>query len=183
MKKLLVIVDMQKDFIDGSLANKDAKAIVPGICDLIKEWEGDIVCTLDTHVDDYLESQEGKHLPVEHCIYQKEGWLLDANIRKAISEKNKPGEAWFINKPTFGSVVLGSFCEDEDKEYDEVIFVGTCTDICVVSNVLLFKAFNPETPLAVYADLCAGLTPEKHEAALNVMQSCQVDIRYYTEGK
>lgn len=182
MKKLLVIVDMQKDFIDGSLANPAAKAIVPGICDLIKNWDGDIVCTLDTHNDDYLKTQEGKNLRVEHCIYQKEGWLLDDDIRKAIYQFDK-NISWFIEKPTFGSLVLGDLCADEDVEYDEVIFVGTCTDICVISNVLLFKAFNPETPLVVYADLCAGLTPEKHAAALNVMESCQVDIRYYTEGK
>ena len=177
MNKLLVIVDMQKDFIDGSLANKDAKAIVPDICDLIKEWDGDIICTQDTHYDDYLNTQEGKKLPVPHCILQTEGWLVDSEIRKALA--NKPVE--YLAKETFGSYALAERINQED--YDEVVFVGTCTDICVVSNVLTVKALNSETPLAVYADLCAGLTPEKHEAALNVMASCQVDIRYYTEGK
>ena len=177
MNKLLVIVDMQKDFIDGSLANKDAKAIVPDICDLIKEWDGDIICTQDTHYDDYLNTQEGKKLPVPHCILQTEGWLVDSEIRKALANKSVE----YLAKETFGSYALAERINQED--YDEVVFVGTCTDICVVSNVLTVKAFNPETPLAVYADLCAGLTPEKHEAALNVMASCQVDIRYYTEGK
>lgn len=178
MKKLLVIVDMQKDFIDGSLANKDAKAIVPNLCEFIKEWDGDIVCTQDTHRDDYLNTQEGRKLPVKHCIILTEGWLIDKDIREALVGKDFDT----IEKKTFGSEYLAGgygFC----REYDEVVFVGTCTDICVISNVLAYKASHPETPLAVYADLCAGLTPEKHEAALKVMESCQVDIRYYTEGK
>lgn len=178
MKRLLVIVDMQKDFIDGSLANKDAKAIVPDLCEFIKEWDGDIVCTQDTHSDDYLNTQEGKNLPIKHCINLTEGWLIDKDIREALVGRDFDT----IEKKTFGSEYLAEgygFC----RKYDEVVFVGTCTDICVISNVLTYKAFHPETPLVVYADLCAGLTPEKHEAALNVMQSCQVDIRYYTEGK
>ena len=178
MEKLLVIVDMQKDFIDGSLANKDAKAIVPDLCKFIKEWDGEIVCTQDTHNDNYLETQEGKKLPVKHCINLTEGWLIDKDIREALVGKNFDT----VEKETFGSSYLAksyAFAPD----YDEVVFVGTCTDICVISNVLTYKAFHPEIPLVVYADLCAGLTPEKHEAALEVMKSCQVDIRYYTEGK
>ena len=177
MNKLLVIIDMQKDFIDGSLANKDAKAIVPDICDLIREWDGEIVCTQDTHDDNYLDTQEGKKLPVKHCINLSEGWLIDKDIREALVGKDFDT----IEKKTFGSEYLADgygFCR-----YDEVVFVGTCTDICVISNVLTYKTFHPETSLVGYADLCAGLTPEKHEAALKVMESCQVDIRYYTEGK
>lgn len=177
MNKLLVIVDMQKDFIDGSLANKDAKAIVPDLCEFIKEWDGEITCTLDTHHDDYLNTQEGKNLPIPHCIKLTEGWLIDKDIRKALVGR----DVNIIEKETFGSCDLADRVSWED--YDEVVFVGTCTDICVISNVLAYKAFHPETPLVVYADLCAGLTPEKHAAALNVMASCQVDIRYYTEGK
>lgn len=175
MKRLLVIVDMQNDFIDGSLANKDAEAIVPGICKLIKEWDGDIVCTLDTHLDNYLDTFEGTHLPIKHCIKQTKGWLLNKDIREALVGKKFD----YLEKETFGSDLLGLIYND----YDEVAFVGTCTDICVISNVLIYKARSSKTPITVFADLCAGLTPEKHEAALNVMESCQVDIRYYTEGK
>jgi len=177
MNKLLVIVDMQKDFIDGSLANKDAKAIVPDLCKFIKEWDGDITCTLDTHHDDYLDTQEGKNLPIKHCIKLTEGWLIDKDIREALAGR----DVNIIEKETFGSWDLAD--RINWKGYDEVVFVGTCTDICVISNVLTVKAINRETPLVVYADLCAGLTPEKHEAALEVMKSCQVDVRYYTEGK
>lgn len=173
MSKLLVIVDMQKDFIDGSLANKDAKAIVPGICDLIKEWDDEIICTQDTHYDNYLDTQEGKNLPVKHCIFQTEGWLVDSEIRKALTNKSVE----YLAKETFGSYALADRITWHG--YDEVVFVGTCTDICVISNVLTVKALNRETPLTVYADLCAGLTKEKHEAALEVMKSCQVDIREY----
>ena len=174
MKRLLVIVDMQKDFIDGSLANEDAKAIVPDLCKFIKEWDGDIVCTQDTHEDDYLDTQEGKNLPIPHCIFQTEGWLIDKDIREALVGKNFDT----IEKNTFGSEYLAEgygYC----RKYDEIVFVGTCTDICVISNVLTYKAFHPETPLVVYADLCAGLTKEKHEAALEVMRSCQVNVLNY----
>ena len=177
-EKLLVIVDMQNDFITGSLANKDAEAIVPDICKLIKEWKGDIICTQDTHEDNYLASAEGEKLPVKHCIRQTNGWLVCPEIREALSEKRN---VVYLAKDTFGSRSLVNHIQYEN--YDEIVFVGTCTDICVISNVLTVKTYNPETPITVYADLCAGVTKEKHEAALKVMDSCQIDIKYFTEGK
>ena len=171
MKKLLVIVDMQNDFITGSLANKDAEAIIPAMCNLIKKWDGDIVCTLDTHQENYLETEEGKNLPVKHCIKQTAGWLLNSEIHASLFNKKFD----YLEKENFGSDMLGS----KYTGYDEVVFVGTCTDICVISNVLAYKAKNPETLIAVFADLCAGLTREKHNAALEVMRSCQVNIMCY----
>ena len=180
-KKIVVVVDMQKDFIDGALGSAEAVKIVDRCAEKIKaaKANGDtVIFTRDTHGDDYLDTQEGHNLKVPHCINLTEGWLIDKDIRQALVGKDFDT----IEKKTFGSEYLADgygFC----RKYDEVVFVGTCTDICVISNVLTYKAFHPEIPLVVYADLCAGLTPEKHEAALNVMQSCQVDIRYYTEGK
>ena len=176
MKKLLVIVDMQNDFITGSLANKYAEAIVPNICKLIKEWDGDIICTQDTHYDNYLETFEGKHLPIKHCLYLEAGWAINESIGKALAAK-KTTDIRYLEKSTFGSLNLGT--QFAGKAYDEVIFVGTCTDICVISNVLIYKVFNPTVQLTVYSDLCAGLTKEKHEAALEVMKSCQVNVCTY----
>ncbi len=172
--KLLVIVDMQNDFIDGSLANDDAKAIVPGICDYIHNFEGSIVCTFDTHSLNYLKSTEGQYLPVEHCIKGTPGWNLNADIMQAIRERNLP--TGFIEKTTFGYLDWGNLGLDTEVGVDEIYMVGTCTDICVISNALILKAAYPDVKIKVISSLCAGLTKEKHEAALEVMKSCQVEV-------
>ena len=175
MSKILVIVDMQNDFVTGSLGSKDAQAIVPNIVDLIENGGYDGICvTLDTHKDDYLKTPEGKKLPVPHCIEYTEGWLIQPDIRKALE---KAEYVRYIQKPTFGSTTLCSDIIGWRKSEDIVDFVGVCTDICVVSNVLMAKAFTPYTQIRVIADACAGTSPEAHQAALKVMQSCQIDIK------
>ena len=170
MDKLLIIVDMQKDFIDGALANPAAQAIVPSIVDFVKTWEGKIGVTFDTHQKNYMETQEGKNLPVPHCIINTTGHALDDEIEAAIHNK----VTYSIMKPTFGYDGWRQY--GLDKHFDEVVLVGTCTDICVISNALAIKAACPETKVTVIADLCAGLSTEKHEAALEVMRSCQVNV-------
>ena len=170
MDKLLIIVDMQNDFIDGALANPAAQAIVPRIVDFAKNWTGEIGITYDTHKENYLDTQEGKNLPVAHCIINTDGHKLNAQIAEVISNKI----SYTVMKPAFGFAGWGRY--GLDKHFDEVILVGTCTDICVVSNVLAIKAAYPELKVSVIADLCAGLTPEKHNAAIEVMKSCQVNI-------
>ena len=166
--KLLVIVDMQNDFIDGSLSNPAAQAIVPGIVELLKSWNGDIIATRDTHQDNYLKTQEGKNLPIKHCIEYTEGWEINSDILMAMPMSRSS----IVDKPTFGSLGWITCAND----YDEIYLCGTCTDICVVSNALIIKACAPETKVKVFGNLCAGLTKEKHEAALEVMRSCQVEI-------
>ena len=170
MNKLLIIIDMQNDFIDGALANPAAQAIVPKIVDFVKAWEGEIGVTLDTHHENYLETQEGKNLPVPHCIINTHGHELNEQINAVIHDK----VACKIMKPTFG--YDGWQYYEFEKHFDEIVLVGTCTDICVISNALVLKATFPEIKITVIADLCAGLSPEKHNAALEVMRSCQVNV-------
>ena len=170
MDKLLVIVDMQNDFINGTLANPAAQAIVPGIVDFVKTWEGKIGITLDTHQENYLETQEGKNLPVPHCITNTPGHELNSQIAEVLENKVN----YTIKKPTFGFNGWQQY--GLDKHFDEIVLVGTCTDICVISNALAIKAACPETVVTVIADLCAGLSPEKHNAALEVMRSWQVNL-------
>lgn len=169
MRKLLVVVDMQKDFIDGSLGTKEAEAIVPKVKKKIEEYQtaGDeVIFTLDTHEENYLDTQEGKKLPVVHCVRGTDGWELDQSL------KDFPGKRF--EKNTFGSAVVGEYVKEKDYESIEVI--GLCTDICVISNALLIKAFLPETPILVDAACCAGVTPESHENALNAMGMCHIDV-------
>jgi len=176
--KILVVVDMQKDFVTGSLANKDAEKIVPGIVKKIEDYKEKgypIVCTLDSHTQGYLETQEGENLPVEHCIFQSDGWRLVEEIETAI--KGYPRLKDHV-KNTFGSMALPQTVLEFLKVGvpAEIEICGTCTDICVISNALILKAAFPEVKVSVLANLCAGLTPEKHEHALDVMASCQVGI-------
>ena len=176
MRKLLVIVDMQNDFVTGSLANPDAEKIVPGIVELIKNWDGNIAFTMDTHDSNYLNSQEGKKLPIEHCIIDTEGFKRVKDIRDALEafdDLSKTNVCSFC-KETFGSIKLGYYIED--SKYDEIYFCGTCTDICVISNAIICKSFDPEARIIVLKDLCAGTTPENHENALKAMKQCQIDI-------
>lgn len=171
MDKLLVIIDMQNDFIDGALANPAAQEIVPGIAAFAKIWHGKIGITLDTHQENYLETQEGKKLPVPHCVINTSGHELNSQIAEVINNKI----SYTIMKPTFG---FNNWQQYElDKHFNEVVLVGTCTDICVVSNALAIKAACPEMEVTVIAGLCAGLSVEKHEAALEVMRSCQINIK------
>lgn len=168
MDKLLVVVDMQKDFIDGALGTAEAQKIVSFVIDEIKSFDGDVVFTFDTHSSIYLETQEGKNLPVEHCIKGTDGWNLDKSIEPfAIGKK-------CFEKPTFGSVELAEFAASGD--YTDITLIGLCTDICVISNAMLLKAFLPEVKISVKASCCAGVTPESHENALSAMKMCQIGI-------
>lgn len=169
MKKFLVVVDMQNDFIDGSLGTEEAVAIVPNVVKKIKEWDGDIAVTFDTHNSNYLNTNEGKHLPVAHCIKYTHGWLLNEDVFNSCSDKY-----YAFDKRTFGSIELARAVKD--SQYDYVELVGLCTDICVVSNALLIKAFCPEIDICVDASCCAGVTPETHKAALTTMKMCQIDV-------
>lgn len=171
--KTLVIVDMQVDFISGSLANPAAAAIVEPMVEYIKAWDGaQIICTRDTHFANYFETQEGKNLPIKHCVAGKAGWEIHDDLFEAI--RTKTCDWSIVDKYSFGDI------ETLDGELDayvnEIYICGTCTDICVVSVALNLKARYPEVKIYCIADLCAGLTPEKHDAALAVMQSCQIEV-------
>ncbi|MBE5845000.1 MAG: cysteine hydrolase [Butyrivibrio sp.] len=172
MRKVLVVIDMQNDFIDGSLGTKEAEAIVPNVVEKIKGYKTeDIFATRDTHQANYMETQEGKNLPVEHCIEGTKGWEINDEVAKAL------GAATIIDKPTFGSTILADTMKKlYEKEDLEIEMVGLCTDICVVSNALMLKAVMPEVKISVDANCCAGVTPEKHNAALETMRSCQIYI-------
>ncbi len=169
--KLLIVVDMQKDFIDGTLGTPEAVEIVPRVKEkLLSRPREAVYATMDTHGEDYLRTQEGRLLPAAHCIRGSEGWALHPDIAPLIPEEH------IFEKPCFGSVKLAEAVAAL-PEIEEIELVGLCTDICVVSNALLLKAFLPETPIAVDASCCAGVTPEKHLAALETLRSCQVDVR------
>lgn len=176
MEHILVVIDMQNDFIDGSLGTKEAQEIVDRAAEKIRGFKGSIYGTLDTHTEDYLNTQEGKSLPVPHCILGEEGWALHPDIMDAISD-TEAEVMDFCRKDTFGSIEL---CELLKQRYEgkeaEIEFLGLCTDICVISNVLMVKAALSESKLIVHAGLCAGVTPESHENALNALKMCQVDI-------
>ena len=173
MKKFLIVVDMQKDFVDGALGTKEAEAIVPAVAEYIRGFDGQIFATLDTHYENYAETAEGRKLPVSHCIKGTEGWLLDKTVAAALEEKGYTP----VEKNTFGSVELPGLIEKAaDGEAFETVVLGLCTDICVVSNALLIKASFPEAPIAVVESCCAGVTPQAHEAAIATMRSCQIDV-------
>ena len=166
---ILVVVDMQNDFIGGPLGRKEAEAVVPAGAARIKRAKADgdeILFTRDTHGDDYPASAEGKKLPVAHCLRGTYGWQIDGRLDAA--------GAKILDKPAFGSVALGEYVRSGG--YGEIELVGVCTDICVISNALLVKAFSPETRVAVRRDCCAGVTPESHENALRAMAVCQIEI-------
>ncbi|MBE7012069.1 MAG: cysteine hydrolase [Ruminococcaceae bacterium] len=173
MKKVLIVVDMQKDFVDGALGTNEAVAIVDNAVKKIEGFEGDIIVTYDTHAENYLETQEGKNLPVPHCIKGTEGWRLDAKVRAAVDKK----EYKAIEKPTFGSTELTEYIKASyNPDEIEIELIGLCTDICVVSNALLIKANFLETKVSVDSSCCAGVTPESHNAALTTMKMCQIEI-------
>lgn len=169
MKKVLVVVDMQNDFVYGSLGTVEGKEIVANVLEKVKdakEEETDLVFTRDTHRDNYLETQEGKHLPVVHCIKDSEGWQIIECLR--------PYAEKIIDKPSFGSMELAQLVTE--KGYDDIELIGLCTDICVVSNALLLKVAMPEARIRVDASCCAGVSEETHQAALKTMETCQVEV-------
>ena len=163
--KTLIVIDMQNDFIDGSLGTAEAVAIVDNVKAKIKEYvdRGDqIIFTRDTHQEDYMETNEGKHLPVVHCIEGTDGWQIRDDLYVEGAE--------IINKPSFG------YTGWNDYSFEEVELIGLCTDICVVSNALIIKALFPEIKVSVDSSCCAGVTPESHDAALKTMQMCQIEV-------
>ena len=174
MKQFLVVVDMQKDFVDGALGTPEAVAIVPRVVRRIAGFEGEIFVTFDTHTEDYMNTAEGRKLPVSHCIRGTAGWQLDTQVASALE-----GKRWTaVEKPTFGSTLLPELLRRAaGGEAFSVLLLGLCTDICVVSNALLLKAHFPELPIAVDASCCAGVSPATHEAALVTMRCCQIDVQ------
>lgn len=171
--KALIVVDMQNDFIDGALGTKEAQLIVPRVAEKIRGFQGAVIYTRDTHFDNYLETQEGRKLPVVHCIKGTEGHQLQKDILKACEEKQAAG----IDKLTFGSRELPEFLQKTWPDgLESIELVGLCTDICVISNAMLLKAFFLETPVMVDAFCCAGVTPESHKNALEAMKMCQINV-------
>ena len=172
MRKILIVIDMQNDFIDAALGTKEAAAIVEAVKEKILSYPAaDVFATMDTHTENYMETQEGKYLPVPHCIKGSEGWQIRPDIAGLLTG------AKIYEKPTFGSTALAADLKEmSEKEEIELELIGHCTDICVVSNALLMKATMPEVKITVDASCCAGVTPEKHLAALETMRSCQVQV-------
>ncbi len=171
MQNILVVVDMQNDFVTGALGSREAEGIVEPIREKILSFDGRIIFTRDTHDGNYLQGEEGKNLPVPHCIKNTEGWEIVQplkNLRNAL----------YIDKPSFGSTVLGEVLRslDRSEKISSVTLVGLCTDICVISNALLVKAFLPDTHVAVDASLTRGVTAESHRTALAAMKCCQIEI-------
>ena len=171
MRKALVVVDMQNDFIDGALGTTEAQEMLPRLVEKLTAEQAAgtvLIFTMDTHDADYLQTQEGQKLPVEHCIRGTAGWQIADALQPFVREA-----AAILEKPTFGATALPAALAD----YDEIELVGLCTDICVISNALLLKAFYPEKPISVDASCCAGVTPESHANALVAMRMCQVEVR------
>ena len=174
-KKLLVVVDMQNDFITGSLGSDAAQDIVSNVAEKIQAWDGDIILTLDTHGDDYEETLEGILLPVRHCIDGDFGHDVDINVVIALHQYESKGKrARYVKKYTFGSTALPEIIRNEG--YDVIHIVGLCTDICVVSNALILKAHYPNAAISVDASCCAGTNKEAHDAALTTMESCHITV-------
>jgi len=177
--KILVVVDMQNDFVDGSLGTQEAVAIVPRVAEKIDSFDGMVTVTYDTHTPDYLTTQEGRNLPVLHCVEHSAGWQLTPPVEEALhryaQRTGRPAEVF--PKPTFGSVELAARVKALGGEnIEEIILIGLCTDICVISNALLLKAFLPEVSITVDAACCAGVTPESHQNALAAMRMCQINV-------
>lgn len=171
MQNILIVVDMQNDFIDGALGTAEAVQIVPKVASKIKNFQGKVIFTRDTHEENYMETQEGSKLPVPHCIRGTKGW----EIREELEEL-RTGEA--VDKVTFGSKELGSMLAEMNEEdaIESITLIGLCTDICVISNAILIKAHLPEVRMIVDAECCAGVTPESHQNALAAMKMCQIEI-------
>lgn len=171
MQDILIVVDMQNDFIDGALGTAEAVAIVPKVTDKIRNFNGMVLFTRDTHDENYMDTQEGRNLPVPHCIKGTEGWQISPVLQEFCREEP-------IDKVTFGSEALSSILKkiNEENPIGSITLIGLCTDICVISNALLVKAFLPEIPIIVDASCCAGVTPKSHQNALAAMKMCQIKI-------
>lgn len=169
--KVLVVVDMQNDFIDGALGTKEAREILPRVVEKVRGFCGKVVFTRDTHGENYLQTQEGRRLPVEHCIRGSYGWEIHDELKPFCKEKP-------MDKVTFGSAELGQQMAkwNQQEKIESIELAGLCTDICVISNAMILKAFLPETEIMVDSKCCAGVTPESHERALKSMETCQISI-------
>ena len=173
--ELLIVVDMQNDFIDGSLSTAQSKEILPAVIKKVSEFKGDIIFTRDTHGKNYPDTSEGKKLPVIHCIKGTAGWQINQSL-DCIRENKK---CKVIDKPTFGSISLYLYIEKliaDGADIDKITLIGLCTDICVISNAILLKSAFPEIPIEVDSSCCAGVSPESHVRALEAMKMCQIDI-------
>ena len=175
MRRLLVVVDCQKDFIDGALGFEGADKIIPGIIARIEEYKAagdEIVYTLDTHTEEYMNTQEGRNLPVPHCIKGSDGWQIIGALSQLVDNPV------ILDKETFGSRDLGKLVAEKlaEGDYDGIELFGLCTDICVISNALLIKAFCPDIPIYVDASCSAGVTPDSHDTALKAMETCQIHV-------
>ena len=177
MKRVLIVVDMQTDFVDGALGTPEAVAILENVTAKIKAYahdpDGVIFVTYDTHAEDYMTTSEGKHLPVPHCIKGTAGWELHPTVAAALEDVTYTS----VEKPTFGSVALPALVKEAAAGDFTVELIGICTDICVVSNTLLLKASFPEISISVDASCCAGVTPDTHRAALTTMGMCQIEVK------
>ena len=174
-KRVLVVVDMQKDFVDGSLGSKEAVSIVPAVVKKARDFDGTVLFTRDTHGEDYMQTNEGKHLPVPHCIKGTDGWQICSALTDGLfAEKDYT----VVDKPSFGytgwrEVIAAQEADGSDLQIE---LIGVCTDICVISNAMTIKAFNPEVEISVDAGCCAGVTPQSHKTALDAMKGCQIRI-------
>lgn len=166
--KFLIVVDMQVDFITGSLGSKAAEAIVPNVLDKIKTFDGKVIFTRDTHFEDYMQTQEGKKLPVEHCIKDTDGWQ--------ICDELKPYADEIVDKITFGSTSLPEIIKNHTLDIEEIELCGLCTDICVISNAMILKAAFPEVKITVDSTACAGVSESSHNTALDAMKAVQIEI-------
>jgi nicotinamidase-related amidase len=171
MRKILLVVDMQNDFIDGALGSEEAASIVPGVAKKISEFSGEIIFTRDTHFENYLSTAEGKKLPVKHCIKDSGGWQISSALPI-------PQGARIMDKETFACAELAELLKREngDSPISEIEIVGLCTDICVISNAFLLKAYLPECEITVNSALCRGVTPQSHVNALAAMSACQINV-------
>ena len=169
-RQILAVIDMQNDFIDGALGTKEAVSIVDKVADYIRNFDGEVVYTRDTHFEGYMDTQEGRRLPVPHCIKGTKGWEI-CDALKALQNK----DTRIFDKQTFGSTELAEYLKTV-SDLDTVVLVGLCTDICVISNAMVIKAYMPEVEIKVVENCCAGVTPESHANALKARQMCQVNI-------
>ncbi len=167
--KYLIVVDMQVDFISGSLGSEMAQNIVQNVVSKVKDFNGKVIFTRDTHFDDYMQTLEGKNLPVEHCIKDTKGWQ--------ICDELKPFAKFVLDKITFGSVDLPNYIKQDGEKIEEIELCGLCTDICVISNAMILKANFPEVKISVDSSCCAGVTEDSHNIALNAMKSVQIEIK------
>lgn len=173
MKRLLVVVDMQNDFINGSLGTAEATGIVERVVGEIKSFDGDVIYTKDTHTAEYLKTHEGRQLPVQHCLKGTDGWRLHPDIEKLFLDRQCVG----FEKCGFGARDLPAWiAETYPDGLDEIVLVGLCTDVCVITNAMTLKTFFPETDITVDASCCAGINPEGHANALAAMKVCQINV-------